>query len=564
VFSHLAADRERLAELADEQAALRRIATLVARRVPAAQIFNAVAEEVGPLVGAEIAAIQSYEPDGYTTLLGSWGKLPDRFPIGRRWKLEGDNVTTLVYRTERPARLDRYENATGSVPAEVREAGVHSVVASPIIVDGHLWGVIVAATSRAESMPVDAESRIAQFTELVATAISNIQARFEVERLAEEQAALRRVAMTVARGRPPEEVFAQVAQEAGQLLGVEGAVIHRFEADGYVTVVASWAKMAGDAFPLGRRSKLEGDSATALVYRTGRSARLDDFENASGSIAAHARKAELRSGVASPIVVNGRLWGAIGAATSRAEPLPSDTESRIAQFTELVATAIANVQARSDLATSRARIVATADEERRRVVRDLHDGAQQHLVLTIMTLKLARDKLELDGQDAALVNEALKQAQTATGELRELARGILPSALTHGGLRAGVRALVSRTSIPVEIDISAERFPAAVEATAYFIVAEALTNIAKHSGAQRAEVAARVRNGTLDVRIRDDGVGGARPDGSGLVGLRDRVEALGGTLTIDSPDGRGTTLLAKLPLDNTAAAPDHAACERSG
>ncbi|WP_051324672.1 sensor histidine kinase [Candidatus Solirubrobacter pratensis] len=203
---------------------------------------------------------------------------------------------------------------------------------------------------------------------------------------------------------------------------------------------------------------------------------------------------------------------------------------------------------RSGLAASRARIAATADRERRRVVRELHDGAQQRLVHTIITLKLAQ-RAEDQKEARALVDDARQHAEQANAELRDLAHGILPSVLTRGGVGAAVGELCSRTSIPIEIDIAVDRLPAAVEATAYFIVAEALTNIDKHACAHRAEVTARMRNATLEICIGDDGAGGARPDGSGLVGLRDRVEALGATMTIDSPDGRGTTLIATLPLD---------------
>jgi signal transduction histidine kinase len=221
----------------------------------------------------------------------------------------------------------------------------------------------------------------------------------------------------------------------------------------------------------------------------------------------------------------------------------------MAEFTELAATAISNVQARSDLAASRARIIATADEERRRVARDLHDGAQQRLVTTIITLRLARDTLAPDRHDAAvLVDEALGHAQTATDELRELAHGILPAVLTHGGVHAGIRALASRMPIPVEIDVAVGRLPSEVEAAAYFIVAEALTNIAKHSHARHAAVSARIDRNSLRVEVRDDGVGGAHADGSGLVGLKDRLAVLEGSLRVESPVSGGTVIAASIPV----------------
>jgi signal transduction histidine kinase len=257
----------------------------------------------------------------------------------------------------------------------------------------------------------------------------------------------------------------------------------------------------------------------------------------------------IRSSVGCPIVVDGRLWGVIAASSKSATPFPADTESQIAEFTELVATAIANTEARNEVAASRARIVAATDEERRRVVRDLHDGAQQRLVHTVITLKMARQAME-NQQDylSALVSEALEHAEQATDELRELAHGILPAVLIRGGLRAGVDALAARMPVPVEIDVVVGRLPAPVEATAYFIVAEALTNVAKYARAGLAVVTARIEDGTLAVQVRDDGVGGAQPDGSGLLGLADRLAALDGELRIESPLDGGTLIAATIPL----------------
>ncbi len=237
------------------------------------------------------------------------------------------------------------------------------------------------------------------------------------------------------------------------------------------------------------------------------------------------------------------------AASPRPEPLPAGTEERIGEFTELVATSISNIEARSDLAASRARIVAATDDERRRVVRDLHDGAQQSLVVTIMTLKQAHQALEANDELASeLVSKAIEQTESAHAELRELAHGILPSVLAHGGLRAGVESLAGRLPLPVEVGVSVGRLPRPVEASAYFVVAEALTNVAKHSRAGRAAVTAHLEDGTLQVRVRDDGVGGARADGSGLLGLADRLAVLDGRLAVESPADGGTLVAAAIPL----------------
>ena len=285
------------------------------------------------------------------------------------------------------------------------------------------------------------------------------------------------------------------------------------------------------------------------MYESGRPARVDTFAGASGPIAQEALGLGIRSSVGCPIVAGGRTWGVIAASTRRATPFPPDTESMIADFTELVATAVSNAEARAALVASRARLLTAGDEARRQVARDLHDGAQQRLVHTILTLKLAQGVQDDDADEkSALVDEALEEAEQANEELRELAHGLLPSVLTRGGLTAGVESLVARVRLPVGVEVTEQRFAPAIEASAYFVVAEALTNVAKHSAAANAEVRVWVEDGVLHVDVRDDGAGGARLDGSGLVGLSDRVEALGGRLLIDSPRGQGTRVGATLPL----------------
>jgi signal transduction histidine kinase/uncharacterized protein YoaH (UPF0181 family) len=544
------ASREQIARLADEQTALRRVATLVARGVPPLEVFSAVARELGQLLDVDATHMGRYEGDRTVTGVASWSRTGSHIPVGSRVTVEGENVTALVQRTGRPARLDSYDDATGPIAVVgVRELGLRSSVGAPIVVDGRLWGVMIVSSAGEQPLAPDTESRITAFTELVATAISNTEARAEVARLAEEQTALRRVATLVARESSPAQVFAAVAEEVGRLLRVEDTEMYRYEADETTTVVAAWGE-PGTTVPVGTSLALGGENVASRVCRTRRPARVDDYATATGPIAASARELGIRSAVGTPVVVEGRLWGAMIAASTRAVPLPPDTESRIEEFTELVATAISNMQARSDLAASRARIVAATDEERRRVVRDLHDGAQQRLVHTVITLKLARDALDRHDEEAApaLVAEALDHTERAMAELRELAHGILPSALTHGGLRAGVEALASRMPVPVDVGVAVGRLPAAVEATAYFVVAEALTNVAKHSRAEHAEVAVRVEDDTLLVDVRDDGVGGARPDGSGLLGLGDRLAALDGGLRVESPVDGGTLVAAAIPL----------------
>jgi PAS domain S-box-containing protein len=540
--------REHDAMLAAREASLRRIATLVAGGAASAEVFAAIAGEVGHVIGLPMVAVWRYEADGTATVIGAWGEQPHPFQAGTRWPLDGLRVAARVLQTGRPARIDQLADVHGTSADAFHESGIRSGAGAPVVVDGDIWGVMTAGQGDREPLPDQIEDRLADFTELVATAISNTTSRDELARLADEQAALRRVATLVASESSPDEVFAAVAEELGRLLDVAATRLVRYEPEGTATIIASWGRLA-DAVPVGTRMPLGGVNVISEVERTRRAARIDDYSEATGAIAAYGRKLDARGAVGGPIVVAGRLWGAMIASSREAEPLPANAEAWIEEFSELVGTAIANVQARSDLAASRARIVAAADEERRRVVRDLHDGAQQRLVHTVITLNLARDAIGKDADAApALVTEALDHARQANHELRELAHGILPSALTHGGLRAGLDALASRVPVPVEIDVSADRFPAAVEATAYFVVAEALTNVAKHAHAQSAGVTARVEGGALEVHVRDDGVGGAQPDGRGLEGLADRVTALDGRFRVESSPGAGTLVAAAIPL----------------
>jgi signal transduction histidine kinase len=540
-----AESRAGVTRLVADQAALRRVATLVARAVPPEKVFAAVVEEVGRLLPVEFADLGRCEPDGTITFLAAWGKTSLVFPVGARLTLGGKNATSLVAQTGSPVRIESYDDASGPIGAPTRETGVRSAIGTPITVEGRLWGVMAAGWSLEEPMPADTEPRLAQFTDLVATAVANAETRAGLARLAEEQAALRRVATLVAHGAPPEDVFAAVANEVERLLSVDMANVCRYESDATVTFVAS----ARQRLPVGSRWPLRETNLATLVFDTGRPARIDKYADATGALAEGIREVGIRSAVGTPIIVEGRLWGFVAAGSSQEQPLPPDTEARLASFTELVATAISNTEARTEVAASRARLLAATDDERRRVVRDLHDGAQQRLVNTIVTLKMVSDALRNDEDAApALVSEALELAEQANADLRELAHGILPAVLTKGGLRTGVDALASRTPVPVEIDVSVDRLPTAVEATAYFVVAEALTNVAKHARAGHAEVMAQIEDGTLTVQVRDDGVGGARPDGSGLVGLRDRVAALDGRLRVESPADGGTLVAAAIPL----------------
>jgi len=374
----------------------------------------------------------------------------------------------------------------------------------------------------------------------------------EVGRLAQEQRALRRVATLVASEASPERVFAAVSEEAARVLEVNASAVFRYEGDDTATIVGrhSRAETADDVFQLGMRLPAGEDTGIGQVLMTGAPARVHDYTERPGEIADNMRRMRYRSSVSAPIVVAGILWGAVGIAS--AEPLPVDTEARLGAFCELVSLAVASAQARADLSASRARLVKAGDEQRRKLERNLHDGAQQRLVSLALTIRLARRQLEMKPEAvAASLEGAANELDLALEELRELARGLHPAALTEQGLGPALANLAKR--LPIEVDLSApdERLPENIEATAYYIVSEALTNVVKHAQARKAKVDMTLAGEVLKFEITDDGRGGADPfAGSGILGLRDRAEAVGGTLFVISPPGKGTVVTAQLPLKN--------------
>jgi signal transduction histidine kinase len=552
IGSALQASRDELRVLAEEQAALRRVATLVARGATPEEVFAVVTEEVGQLLPVDVAAMGRYESDGTLAFVAAWGRAVDRFPIGSRWALEGKNLVTIVFETGRHARIDSYADASGPVGVTARETGIRSAVATPIIVEGSLWGVVIAGSRLEQPLPADTEARLGSFTELLATASANAESRAGLARLAEEQAALRRVATLVARGAPSEEVFAAVVEEVGRLLPVEYAHMGRYEPDDTLTFVAAWGR-AGPVLPVGTRLMLGGKNVARMVSPTGRPARVDSWADASGPLAVALRERGVRWSVGTPIMVEGRLWGLMAAGSILEQRLLPDTEARLAQFTELLATAIANAESRADLAASRARVVVAADETRRRIERDLHDGTQQQLVSLMLELRAANaTEPSGPGELRAHLERTERGLAAVLEELREISHGIHPAILSEGGLAPALRALARRSAVPVELDVRAERrLPEHVEVAAYYVVSEALSNAAKHAQASVAYVELDARDAIVRLAIHDDGVGGADPtQGSGLVGLRDRIEALGGTLEVASPAGRGTSLLIEIPLQS--------------
>jgi signal transduction histidine kinase len=555
---------ERFRRIAEEQAALRRIAVQVARAAVPEEVFAAVTDEVHRLLGSELTNMCRFNPDRTVTLVGVQvcPGIAFRPVVGDRGTLGWRNVVSLVFRTGRPARIDYEEedSATADLPersssdfaaaaeaiATLYAAGLRSAAAVPISVEGRLWGAIAVVAGREQRLPADTEQRLAGFTELVATAIANAEAREELRRVADEQAALRRVATLVARGEPPAAVFAAVAEDVAALYSADTASVTRFEPDGQVTLMGGH----GVTVPAeGPRGALPAGTPAALVRETGRAARYDaDGDPERGHVPAMAEKG-YKSAVNAPVMADGRLWGVVGAG-SRRDRLPPDTEERLAGFAELVATAIANAEARAELTASRARIVAAADQARRRFERDLHDGAQQRLVSLALQLRAAQAHPPQAGELVQWLDSTAAALSGALDELREVAGGLHPAVLATGGLRPALRALARRSAVPVRLHIHIPgRLPDPVEIAAYYVVSEALTNTAKHAGATIADVRVTTTDRLLSVRVRDDGRGGANfAGGSGLVGLKDRAEALGGRISLYSPPGEGTTIEIALPL----------------
>jgi len=373
--------------------------------------------------------------------------------------------------------------------------------------------------------------------------------------LAAQQAALRRVATLVARGLPAQEVFAVVTEEARRLLDVDLVSMDRYDPDGTVTVLA--ARPA----TLGTRWSIGGRNVSTLVFQTGRPARIDDYGEASGPGAVPTRDWGVRSAVGVPITIEGRLWGVMFVASRRARSLPADTEARLADFTELAATAIANAEAHAALTASRARIVTAADAARQRIERDLHDGTQQRLVSLVLQLRTVRAEVPAGAEEvAARLDQIAAELSEVVDEVREYARGIHPAILARGGLGPALTVLAKRSPVPVDIDVRIDgRLPEPAEVCAYLVVSEALTNAAKHAHAAAIVVEAVTDGDLLRVLVQDDGAGGARFDtGSGLLGLRDRVDTLGGRLTLHSPRGEGTSVIVQLPLTSRGEDPSTA------
>jgi signal transduction histidine kinase len=378
--------------------------------------------------------------------------------------------------------------------------------------------------------------------------------RNRLREVADMQGALRRVATLIACGVSPAEVFDAVAAEAGHVLEVEHTEIIRFESDETARVVGYWndPRVPTVMPPLGGHWPVEGGTVTAAVLTSERPARMKNYERATSAIGVWAHKAGIKCVVGCPVKVEGRVWGAMLLHSLDDEPLPGITEARMQEFVDLIGAAIANAQTRSDLLASRARVVAAADESRRRIERDLHDGAQQRLVTLALKLRTLETTAVAPGQRRLreYLSSLVLDLSDVLDDLQEVSRGIIPPILTRSGLRPALRSLARRSAVPVVLDADVQgRLPERIEVAVYYTVSEALTNVVKHANATEARVGLRVEHRTVRLSIHDDGRGGANVDGgSGLVGLKDRVEALGGEIEVVSPPGEGTSILVQIPV----------------
>jgi signal transduction histidine kinase len=533
---------DELLRIAVEQAALRRVATLVAEGVGETELISAVTYEIGRLFDAQRAATMRWEGDTIR-VIGDWNEdVGEMTGTGRTYTYGGDTITARVVEQRGPARINSIEDLTSEFArARWEQLGINATIGAPIFVAGEIWGLVTASRVRPEPFPDGAEHRLGDFASLVALAIANADARRETAALVAEQTALRRVATLIAAGRSQEEVLSAVSAEVGAIFDATTVSLVRWEGVlDEVAVVAGWRR---DGTPV---------EAGGLMHPPPRGAILTTLETGYASRSQEGALEPIASStIAAPVIVSASLIGALAAHRTHGDVFAAGSEIRLRSFADLAAQAIANERAQADLRNSRARIMRTADETRQRLERNLHDGAQQRLVSVSIALRLATGMLPgAPGDARALLVSASDELAQALQELRDLARGLHPSILTDRGLGPALEALAGRAPLPVELanrlDVT---LPGDVEAALYYVVSESLTNVAKYAEATSATVVLHCENGAAHVEVSDNGLGGADPTrGSGLRGLIDRVEALGGRLGIESAERSGTRVWAELPL----------------
>lgn len=491
-----------------------------------------------------------------TLLAGSISRLARSLAVETDARGEADLAADMARVLLQTPDLKTAEPAAARLLAEALRLPHAAITRGAVSDDGrvmafplHDGGVPAASLLVPAGLP---RSTVRRLRERVVPSLEiTLQAARERERAAAQQVALRRLATLVAQEAPPEQVFGAVAREVGQLLEAPHAAVIRYEPGGTASNVGVWDRDASAATPPKGRWPLEPGSAAELVARTGEAGRVEPVcvPVLAGEFATSLRERGIASAVGCPVAVGGHLWGAV-IVVSASEPLPEDAERRMRDFIDLMVTAIVNAESHAELEASRARVLAAADATRRLIERDLHEGVQQHLVALLLELRstTAAPPTRPDEVKRVLRRTA-RTLDEALEDLRGLARGLHPALLSRQGLGPAIKALARCSPIPVELNIRADRVAERSEVTAYHVVSEALTNAAKHADASVVRVDLKVQGAAIRLSIRDDGAGGADvTEGSGLLGIRDRVEAIGGRFEISSPADGGTSLFAEIPV----------------
>ncbi len=530
--------KEELHRLADEQAALREVATLVAKGADTLEVFSAVAGGVAKVLGVPGINMIRFDQDSVATKIAGWGIAP--LEVGSHWSLDDPSVMAVVAHTGRPARIEDYADTAGAFAMLALGVGIRSGIGAPINVDGRTWGVVIAYWEGSDQPPSEAEDRLSRFTELVATAIANTQSLDRLHKLIDEQSALSRVATMVAGGASGDDIVAAVCSAVGPLLAARQVRVVEFTDDEGSRAVQAWR---GDGRAPHRRDAPDPDTDLGTLRH-----RIQTLQAGYRVVESAGFGGSSGSEVGAPVIVQDELWGALVVESD--EILPSSAEVCVVRFAEMIATALTNEFARTQLLQSRVRIVTAADEARRHLQRNIHDGAQQRIVASVIDLQMAEERFDGDPPAArAALRSAIETSQAGLEELRELAAGLHPRILSRGGLLAALDSIASRSRIPVTVVAPAGRYASHVEAAAYFVVAEGLANVAKHSRATSGRVHVRESTSQLLVTVEDDGIGGVDIDGgTGLRGLEDRAEALGGHLVVESVPGHGTSLFVSIPM----------------
>lgn len=526
-----------LARLVEEQAALRRVATLVARRATETETVAAITAEVGALFGADTANTLRWDGEALS-VVGDWDREERPTRTGVVYAFGGDTISARVIDAKGPARVDSADDLrTEFGRARWRELGIEASIGAPVLVKGEIWGVVTASRFHgAAPFAEHAEHHLGDFASLCAIAIENAEWRQSMSELLEEQRTLRRIATLVAGGRPSEEVLDEIVRGVGRLF--DARAVHAVRWDGVqneVTVLRAWTAGAYPAPAPGTTLQCDPESAVIQLLETGYASRTTGADSA----------------IAAPIIMNAALRGAVVAERPPGEPFPEGAEARLRSFADLAAQSVSNERAQEDVRRSRERVVLEGDAARQRLERNLHDGAQQRLVAVLMRLRVALRQIEDNPAHArGLLDQAVNELTHALEELRDLARGLHPAILTDRGLGPALEVLVRRSPYPVDLRFEVEgELPTSAAAGAYYVIAEALTNAAKYARPTRISVAARSDATSVHVEVADDGVGGATiSEGSGLLNLSDRVAALGGRFTVASPPGEGTAVRAWIPL----------------